>query len=73
MSNLNDLLCRIIAGDPTAADEIEIMADRLREVARQMRKEQEKGGMNDPGGATDRVQINVIGPDGTIKQQVDTK
>lgn len=71
MQSLNDLLCRVLAGDRTAADEVDEMASRLHELARHLRSGQQEG-INSPGGMSDQVQINLVGPDGTIKHKVDT-
>lgn len=70
--NLPDLLRRVIAGDVTAADEIDRLAGRLRDLANHLRQGNQDG-TRDPGGMSDRVQMQVIGPNGEIKQQVDTQ
>lgn len=79
--DLVDLLCRVLTCDPSAADDLDELAARIQETARQVRNKSLKTSknacdndtMNDPGGMTDRIQINVVGPDGNIKQRVDTK
>lgn len=63
-------LSRMIAENPqSAADRIEAMATKLLALARKIRAGQ---GTRDTPGIGDRVQINVIGPDGTLKQQTET-
>lgn len=70
LGNLSTLL-RKMADDPAgAADDIEAMGCRLIALARQLREQ--GGGPLSTGGMTDRVQINVVGPDGQLKKSVDT-
>lgn len=67
------LMARVAARDPAAADEVEMLADRLRALAVELRR----GGGGDPGlltpsGMADRVRMRVVGPDGEVKQAIDT-
>lgn len=56
--------------DPVAcANKLDQMADKLHALADRIRR---GDGVRDIGGMGDRVQINLVGPDGTIKQRVDT-
>ncbi len=57
--------------DPRAADEIDALADELRAAAARIREES-GADIRATGGAGTRVQMNVVGPEGEIKQSVDT-
>ena len=70
MTDLRRLAALIAARDPAAADELDIMADKLRALAARLRAGENPN--RSTGGATDRVQMNVFGPDGTLKRRVDT-
>lgn len=71
--NIQNLLTRVLEGDVSAADELDLMAERLQDLADKLRSGTfSQGGTTDPGGVTDRVQINVVGPDGIIKESSDT-
>lgn len=77
-ADLRNLLARVMAGDPSAADELEALAGRLHDIATRLRAGQAgEPGTRDPGGMTDRVQMQVVGPDGhgniVTKQKVDTQ
>lgn len=53
-----------------AAVEIHKMADQLRALA--LRLEAEEATVIGRGGMSERIQMNVVGPDGKIKRSVDT-
>lgn len=53
-----------------AAVEIHKMADKLRALA--LRLEAEESTVVGRGGMSERIQMNVVGPDGRIKKSVDT-
>lgn len=66
-----NLMLRVAAGDPSAADDLDLLADQLRSLAARLRA----GASDNPrstGGVIDRVQMALIGPDGTVKQRTDT-
>ncbi len=59
----------------TLADRLLVLQARLRQHAtwlRELPTGSPPDGYTVPGGMTDRVQMNVVGPDGAMKQQVDT-
>ena len=68
-------LLRLAATDPAAAaDRMEAMAARLMAAARKLRSSAAgRGGTRDTGGSTDRVQMEVRGPDGEVKYKTDTE
>lgn len=64
-------LLRLLAEDPAAAaDRMDVMADELRAAASRIR-----AGLSPrcAGGASERVRMRVVGPDGQTKQQTDTE
>ena len=67
--DLRRLLILLLLGDPAAADELDRLGDKLKEKAAQLRAEQAP---RSTGGMGDRVQMRLVGPDGTVKQVVDT-
>lgn len=63
---------KLIQSDPAgAADKIDDLVVKLKNIAAQLRRKAESDYCSH-GGAGDRVRIQVVGPDGTIKQTVDT-
>ncbi len=56
-------------GPGPCADALDELADKIRAIASEMRN---NSGTRDQGGAVDRCRMNVVGPDGKVKQQVDT-
>lgn len=70
-ADLYRLLALVAAGDPAAADEIDAMADKLRDVAAALRSRVERTD-EFVGGTSDRVLISVVGPDGCARQKTDT-
>lgn len=69
----------LLAADPLkAADRIDGLADQLRAAAARVRDAAAASGGDDgdgakaPDGMTDRVRARVLGPDGTLKQTIDT-
>lgn len=67
--DVRDLLARVIAGDASAADDLDRMADKLKGLAAALRG---GGGPLDTGGMGDRVRMAVVGPDGAVKATTDT-
>lgn len=69
-------ILELLATDPLlAADAIDRYADQLKERAREIRELVERGRTaqaDAPGGMGDRVKMAVVGPDGGVKQTVDT-
>ena len=66
-------LSELIETDPAqAADELETMATGLLRVARKLRAATSGGALRSPAGMTDRLQMEVVGPDGQVRQRVDT-
>lgn len=59
----------IVESPGAAADKLEAMATKLLSLARKVRSGQ---GTREANGIGDRVQINVVGPDGTLKQHAET-
>lgn len=71
MDPLADLL-RLIADDPiAAAGRLEGMAAKLTELAAALRAGNSP--TLDTPGVGDRVQMNLVGPDGRVRQQVDSQ
>lgn len=71
MIDVRRLLALILAEDPTAADEIDALAERLKLIAANLRAGQ-RSPMVSVEGLTDRVKMQVVGPDGIVNQQTDT-
>lgn len=73
LGDLREVLS-LLARDPlAAADRIDAIANRLHEQAEAIRSRfRSEDPYTVPGGMTDRVKANVIGPDGQIKQSIDT-
>lgn len=80
MSKALDRIRRIVGlmllRDAKAADEMELMGDELYELATKYReslsaREHPMGDVS-VGGAVDRVQMKLIGPDGQVKSHHDT-
>jgi len=66
-------MLELIAADPLAgAEKLEEMGNGLLELARRLRETAPPSGFRDPGGMTDRVKMSVVGPDGTVRQTIDT-
>lgn len=62
-------LFELLASDPQAgADELDRMAAQLKALATHVRGNPLKS----IGGMTDRVQMELVGPDGVIKRRIDT-
>lgn len=62
------LIARLLAADPAAAaDRLDALAEQLGAQAAALRA-QADGGWRSGGGAGDRVTIQVVGPDGRVKQ-----
>lgn len=62
----------MLQSNPTeAANRFEEMGNRFLELAKRIRQYCTNG-IKDGGGANDRVQMRVIGPDGNVKQTIDT-
>lgn len=72
MTDLGQTLTRLaglVETDPArAADELDALAGRLTALATRLRAQAPRS----PAGMSDRVQIAVVGPDGKVKQTVDT-
>lgn len=58
-------LFRLVARrDPDAAPQLHKLADKIRALAFQLEAD---AGMRSPGGMSDKVRMQVIGPDGQVK------
>lgn len=55
-----------------AAEKLEAMAAKLTELAQSLRQKAAGQDFVAPGGMGDRVLMNVIGPDGKLKQSIDS-
>lgn len=69
MGDLRKLAAMVAVRDPAAAPELRIMAARLNAMAEDLERPK---GFTDNGGFADRCRLQVIGPDGTLKQETDT-
>jgi hypothetical protein len=66
-------LSQLIRTDPeAAAGQLEESADRMLKLAARLRELAAQGPYRSRGGTADRVQMEVVGPDGNVKQSVDT-
>lgn len=73
MEELPAIIAKIAANDPTASDDVDRLADRLRALAERLRSgEPVAQGIIQPSGMKDRVKMAVIGPDGVVRQETDT-
>ncbi len=72
MIDMRDLAARVLANDPTAADELDALADRLKLLAQQIR-DKTQSPFVEVDGVSDRVIMKVISPDGHVTQHTDTK
>ncbi len=64
-------ILELMANDPQqAACRLEALAHQLQQIAAVLR--QGDGGIRDKGVIRDRVQIQVVRPDGSIRQTADT-
>lgn len=70
--DIRRLVMLVAMGDPSAADEIDRMADKLRSLAARLRSGTAVNPNRSMGGASDRVQMRVTGPDGELKHETDT-
>lgn len=70
-AQFRDLTALMEADPAAAADRLDALADRLRVAAAGLRQ-MATGGMRSQGGAGDRVRMQVVGPDGRVRQTVDT-
>jgi hypothetical protein len=64
---LRKILFKILTDPHGAADDLEEMASKLLEAAKKLRAGAAGGIPTSPGGMGDRVQMNLIGPDGKVK------
>ena len=76
MNPLVDLsnILEMIKTDPArAAERLEDIATRLTGLANKLKEiAKDREGIRSTGGVGDRVQIELVGPDGQIKQRIDT-
>jgi hypothetical protein len=76
MSNIRDdikaLVDRIVANDSTAADDLDLLAERLKLIASQIRQRGASPFIQ-KGGFGDSVTMQLVGPDGQVKQTVHAK
>ncbi len=64
----------LAADNPAAADAIDALADRLKAIAAAVRARHAvpENPWVSPGGMSDRVKIQVVGPAGDVTQSTDT-
>jgi hypothetical protein len=69
--DLKRILILVATNDPTAADEIDRLADKLHTLATQLRAAHatagNDSGTRSTGGVGDRIRMQLIGPDGKLK------
>lgn len=65
---VREILALAMESPALAADRLDALADVMRRTAGELRAIES---WKSPGGMGDRVLINVIGPDGTVKQTVE--
>jgi hypothetical protein len=68
--NLKEIL-KLIAEDPNkAADHLDRMCEKLKEISQKLRNSKKKivNPFKHVGGVSEVVRLNVIGPDGKIKR-----
>lgn len=73
------VLLELMQNDPyAAARELDLMGDRLKSLAKSLRRAHNRmtavagEGYSQPCGSADRVTVEVFGPDGALKQRVQT-
>jgi hypothetical protein len=71
-TDIQALMARVLANDVTAADDLDAMADRLKQLAAQVRARAASPFIQ-KGGFGDSVTMQVVGPDGQVKQTVHAK
>lgn len=69
-TNLNELATLIETNPSRAAEQLESMARHLLHIAGLLKNQTDR--LRSPAGVIDRLQMEVIGPDGKVKQTVDT-
>lgn len=69
---LRSLLLRVAAGDPSCADELDTLADKIHVLASNLRAKGRRENEVGRGGLGDSVKMKLVAPDGTIKQVVDS-
>lgn len=68
---LQDVLALLTSDPMRAADEMCKLADQLRAGAEELRA-RHSDPFKVPGGLSDRVRMSVVGPNGEVKQRIDT-
>jgi hypothetical protein len=68
MSEIQEILTLLLNNPLAAADRMDALADRLHAEAVKIRTRAQSPWAS-PGGAMDRATLNVIGPDGRLKQR----
>lgn len=70
MNELQQIVSLLLTDPLAAADRIDALADRLHAEAAKVRARAEGNApFASPGGAMDRAFLNVVGPDGRLKQR----
>jgi plasmid stabilization system protein ParE len=69
-TDLRRIVALLAANDPAAAVEVRNLGHRLLALADRLEAGQNP--TKSVGGTGDRAQINVVGPDGEVKQSADT-
>ena len=70
-TDIRKVLTLVALGDPSAAGMVRQLASKLLALADRLEAGVQNPTMS-PGGMGDHVRMNVVGPDGAIKQTVDT-
>ena len=59
-------------GPVATASMVQEIIDKLKALKAALLTQAQSGALRDAGGVSDRVRMKVIGPDGNIKQEIDT-
>lgn len=70
--DVRPIVAKMLVQDPTAADDIRVLAKRLLDIADSIDRQWKSDAFLAPSGMTDRVKMRVTGPDGIVKQETDT-
>jgi hypothetical protein len=73
LEELRQIAELVLTDPPAAADRIDAVADRLHEQANALRASvRPEVPYRVPSGMNDRIKMRVMGPDGKIRQEIDT-